>query len=327
MILVCGEALVDLILGEARGAEMAARAVAGGSPFNVAVGLARLGTPSAFLGGISRDGFGDLLAQVLRAEGVDGRYLARKDAPSTLAAVSPGPDGQPRYSFHGEGAADRMLTLADLPAELPEDVTALAFGSYTLAVEPAASAYAVLARREAGRRAISVDPNLRPAVVGDMARWQAAAAPFFAAATIVKTSDEDIRHAWGGRWSAADAVAYFRAQGAGLVVVTEGAKGATAFSAAGVLSVPAQRIVVGDTVGAGDAFHAALLARLQARGQLTIEAIASLTGEAIGDLMAYCTAAAAITCGRTGADLPTAREVEEILAATAQPVGLPHQTG
>lgn len=328
MIVVCGEALVDLILGVPQGSEIAARAVAGGSPFNVAVGLARLGAPTAFLGGISRDRFGELLIGVMRHEGVDERFLVRKDHVSTISVVATQADGQPLYSFHGEGAADRMLTLADLPAELPDDVAALTFGSYTLAVEPVASAYAALARREAGRRVISIDPNLRPAVVGDMARWEAVAGAFFRTATIVKASNEDIDSAWGGRWSIADAASFFLEQGAKLVVITEGAKGATAFSGAGVVSVPGRSVSVKDTVGAGDTFHAALLARLQAKRQLTVEAIAGLGREAIGDLLDYCTMAAAITCGRTGADLPTAHEVDTAFLAgglLAQPADLPQQ--
>jgi fructokinase len=196
MILVCGEALIDLFVGPAEGAEMPARAVAGGSPFNVAIGLARLGVDASFLGGISRDRFGALLARILIGEGVDDRFLVSTDRPSTISMVATDDNGQPSYAFHGEGAADRSLALADLPAKLPPDVQALTFGSYTMAVEPVGSAFAALAERECGRRVISVDPNLRPAVVGDMARWATAAERFYRTATIIKASDEDVRAAW-----------------------------------------------------------------------------------------------------------------------------------
>lgn len=309
MILVCGEALIDLFVGPPEGTEMPARVVAGGSPFNVAIGLARQGVPAAFLGGISRDRFGDLLAGTLRKEGVDQRFLVRTDRLSTLSAVVTAPDGQPSYSFHGEGAADRSLLPSDLPAELPMEIAALTFGSYTMVVEPVGSSFAALAEREHGRRVISVDPNLRPSVVGDMALWARAAERFYRTATIVKASDEDVRIAWSGQLSIGEAAAYWLDRGASLVVVTTGVEGAVAFSAAGHIAVPGRSVAVRDTVGAGDTFHAALLAQLARTGRLTPQAIAALDLAAIGELTAYATAAAAITVGRRGADLPSAAEV------------------
>ena len=317
MILVCGEALIDLFVGPPEGTEMPARAVAGGSPFNVAIGLARLGVEAAFFGGISRDRFGVLLAETLAREGVDSRFLVRTDRLSTISAVATSRDGQPSYSFHGEGAADRSLELADLPPELPPEIEALTFGSYTMVVEPVGSTFAALAEREKGRRVISVDPNLRPTVVGDMARWAVAAERFYRTATLIKASDEDVRIAWGGRISVAEAAAYWLGCGARLVVVTEGERGAVAFSAAGSIAVPGRPVAVRDTVGAGDTFHAALLARLTKTGRLHPEAIASLDMPAIADLLAYATAAAAITVTRRGADLPTAAEVEASRASSA----------
>jgi fructokinase len=309
MILVCGEALIDLFVGPAVGAEMPARAVPGGSPFNVAIGLARLGVRSGFLGCLSRDRFGLLLADVLAQEGVDIRSIVRSDRPSTISVVATAPDGQPTYSFHGEGAADRALLPADLPARLPDEVEALTFGSFAMVVEPVGSTYAELAEREKGRRVISVDPNLRPAVVGDLGRWAAASERYFRAADIVKASDEDVRIAWSGKATIGEAAAFWRDRGAKLVVITQGARGATAFAAAGTVSVPAPPITVRDTVGAGDSFHAALLARLSSTGRLDPGSVAALDREALEDLLAYGNAAAAITCTRSGADLPTAAEV------------------
>lgn len=310
MILVCGEALVDLFAETSTGGEMPARIVAGGSPYNVAIGLARLGIESAFLGGISRDGFGTLLAELLAREGVDDRYLVRTDRLSTISVVTTDRDGHPGYAFHGEGAADRSLTAADLPAVLPDAIRALTFGSYTMAVEPVGSAFAALAERERGRRVISVDPNLRPSAIGNMAGWHPAAERFYRAATIIKASDEDIRIAWDGQLTVAEAASHWLDLGARLVVVTQGEQGATAFSAAGSVSVPGHRVAVQDTVGAGDTFHAALLAWLARTGRLSPEAIAALDREALADLLAYAAAAAAITVTRRGADLPTAAEVE-----------------
>ena len=313
MILVCGEALIDLFVGPPEGTEMPARAVAGGSPFNVAVGLARLGVETGFLGGISHDRFGTLLAEILTHEGVDDRFLVRTERLSTISAIATARDGQPSYSFHGEGAADRSLGLANLPAALPAEVQALTFGSYTMVVEPVGSAFAALAESQKGQRVISVDPNLRPNVIRDMAQWNRAAERFYRTATLIKASDEDVRIAWDGQVTIAEAAAYWLDCGAQLVVVTEGVGGATAFSAAGSISVPGRAVRVHDTVGAGDTFHAALLAQLTKSRRLHPGAIAALDLPAIGELLTYATAAAAITVARRGADLPTAAEVDAFL--------------
>jgi fructokinase len=309
MILVCGEALIDLFVGAPEGSEIPARIVAGGSPFNVAIGLARLGVRTAFLAGISRDALGTFLVDRLVREGVDDHFLVRSDRLSTISIVATAGDGQPSYAFHGEGAADRWLQPDHLPATLPGDIRALTFGSYSMVVEPAGTTLAALARREHGCRVISVDPNVRPTVVNDMRRWAVAAERFYRTATLIKASDEDIQVAWGGRVEVADAAAYWLNCGARLVVVTEGAKGATAFSAAGSVSVPGRSVVVRDTVGAGDAFHAALLAQLAEAGRLHPDAIAALDLSAIRELLFYATAAAAVTVSRDGADLPTAADI------------------
>jgi fructokinase len=314
MILVCGEALVDLFLDAPEGAEMAGRAVAGGSPFNVAIGLARLGVPVGFLGAISRDGIGAMLAERLTREGVDPRFIVRSDRLSTISAVATGADGQPSYGFHGEGAADRFLVPTDLPVALPPEVRALSFGSYSMAVEPTGSTLALLAEREHGRRVISVDPNLRPGVVPDMALWARAAERFYRTATIIKASDEDIRIAWGGRRSLQEAAAYWLGLGAKLVVITRGAGGVVSFSAAGTVEVQSRSVSVQDTVGAGDSFHAALLARLSQMGRLSTESVAALDQAALMELLSYAATAASITVGRRGADLPKAVEVEAELA-------------
>lgn len=315
MILVCGEALIDLFLDPPKGAEMAGRAVAGGSPFNVAIGLARLGVPVGFLGAISLDGIGAVLAERLRLEGVDTRFISRSDRLSTISAVATDADGQPSYGFHGEGAADRFLLPTDLPATLPPEVRALSFGSYSMAVEPTGGTLARLAQREHGRLVISVDPNLRPGVVPDMALWADAAERFYRTATIVKASDEDVRIAWGGRLSLQDAATYWLGLGAKLVVITRGAEGVVSFCASGSVELPARVVDVRDTVGAGDSFHAALLARLSQTGRLSLEGIAGLDRAMLGDLLNYAATAASITVGRRGANLPKAGEVEALWRA------------
>ena len=315
MILVCGEALIDLFVGaSADGATLPATAAAGGSPFNVAVGLARLGAPAGWFGGLSCDAFGAFLADRLTAEGV-GTDLAKRSAKATpLVVVSPDADGHPAYTIHAHDCADRDIAEADLPPALGTGVEAVALGSYVLAVQPIATALLALAERESSRRVVSLDPNVRPAVVGDLGRWRDGFERFARLAAIIKLSEEDLAIAYG---SEADAAAHARRwldAGVALVVVTHGPHGATAFHAAGAVHEPGRPVAVADTVGAGDTFHAALLARLRQRGLLRRDALAALDEPALRDALRYATAAAGVTCTRRGADLPTAAEVESALA-------------
>ena len=171
MILVCGEALFDLFLAEEDGpGALRFDACAGGSPFNVAVGVARLGGAVGLLAGVSRDLLGARLEAMLEAEGVDTRYLVRSDRPTTLSVVGSDAEGQPAYAFYGAGAADRSVDASELPA-LDGAVTGLHLGSYAIAVAPIADALARLVEREA-RRFVSLDPNVRPTIEPDMAVWR-----------------------------------------------------------------------------------------------------------------------------------------------------------
>ncbi len=324
MILVCGEALMDVFVeapdpGALRGGTaLPARIVPGGSPFNVAVGLARLGVPTGFLGGLSRDHFGTHLRDLLAREGVDTGLLLRSGQPTTLSVVATDGEGVPSYSFHGEGAADRVLTTADLPARLPDRIRALVLGSYTLAVEPVGSALLALAEREGGRVPVSLDPNLRAAVVGDLAAWRLRFERFVATASIVKASEEDIAAGFGAVGSVADLARRWLAMGPDLVVMTRGPAGAVGFTRGGTMAeVTAPRVTVADTVGAGDSFHAALLARLHDRGALESRAAVSAAARdpaLLRDAMAYAATAAAITCARPGADLPRGEALDRALA-------------
>ena len=308
MILVCGEALVDLFVDEpapGRLAELPARAVAGGSPFNVAVGLARLGAPAGYFGGISTDALGGFLMGRLQEEGIDTALVKRVAAPTPLAVAATGADGQPVYAFYAAGSAYSDILTADLPDRLPDTVAALAMGSFALSVEPVGSTLLALAEREARRVAISLDPNLRPALAGNLAAWRARFGLFAAVASIVKLSVEDLHTAWGPEADADAQAAAWLAGGVELVVVTDGAEGATGYCAAGKAHVSGRRVEVIDTVGAGDTFHAALLSRLAEMGRLHRGGVAGLTLAELRELLRHAVLASSITCTRRGADLPT----------------------
>jgi fructokinase len=309
MILVCGEALIDLFVGEADGMGVSTRAVTGGSPFNVAVGLARLGIPTGFLGGISTDRFGRLLAETLAREGVETRFARRSPRPTPLVVVSSDADGQPSYDFHIHGCAEHDLGIADLPTEAFQ---AIVLGSYSLAVEPVGSALLALVERVGASAVVSLDPNLRPSIVGALEAWRRRFDRFVHTAAIVKLSREDLVTAYGQADPAMLAAGWF-SLGVLLVVVTDGEKGVTAYHRDCTMHRPGRKIAVVDTVGAGDTFHAALLARLAQRGLLSCAALATLDAAALTDLLDYAGAAASITCTRQGADMPRAVDVEEVL--------------
>ena len=191
MFLVCGEALFDFFLESEEGPAAATYAArAGGSPFNVAIGLSRLGQHAGLLTGLSSDLLGQRLAQVLAAEGVSTAYAIATDRPTTLSLVGLDTAGVPAYQFYDNGSADTGVTEADLPALGPE-VSGLHFGSYSLAAAPVADAFAALARGNR-ERFISVDPNVRPTVEPDMEVWRARLAVLFPLADLVKISAEDL---------------------------------------------------------------------------------------------------------------------------------------
>lgn len=303
MIIVCGEILVDLVPASCVG-ESGYVPRAGGSPYNVAIGLGRLGIPVGFIGRVSRDLFGRMLRDRLAANAVDLSYLVEGNEPTTLALVHLAPDSEPEFTFYGEGTADRMLVEGDLPSAFPDDTTAMHFGSISLVREPAASAFEACMRREHGRRLISLDPNVRAGLIPDRMAYLERLAGWLSLADLVKTSradlswlypdirTEDIAHDW-------------LARGPGLVVVTQGDAGAAAFAHAGSVEVGGVPTVVADTVGAGDAFTSGLLAWLSASGRLERSRLRELDAAALRNALSFANSIASLTCAQTGAEPPT----------------------
>jgi len=310
MFLVCGEALFDFFLEAEDGPGLARyQARAGGSPFNVAIGLARLERAAGLMTGMSRDLLGQRLRRVLEDEGVATDYLIATDRPTTISLVGLDTAGVPAYQFYDEGSADTGLSEADLPALGPE-ISGLHFGSYSIAAAPVGDALAALARGNAGRF-ISVDPNIRPTVEPDMAVWRARLDALLPQADMVKISAEDlelIRRGLGAEAYAAE----LTEMGVQLVVVTDGGEMARGWTASGIhaTAVP-PRVTVVDTVGAGDTFQAALLARLLRHPDGPSAGLAALDAAGLAGLLDYAARAAALTCTRRGADMPRAAELSD----------------
>jgi fructokinase len=305
MFLVCGEALMDVFaVGDTpTGVNLDARV--GGSPFNVAVGLARLAQPVAFLGAVSTGFLGERLMRALSTEGVNLLHVARTAAPTTLGLVGLDAKGVPSYSFYGEGAADRQLGAEALPEAA---FTAVHLGSYTTVVEGTASALRALVQREHGKTPISYDPNVRLNVQPDVSRWSEFLQWMLPRTDLLKISDEDLGLLMPGRSAeafATDALAH----GVKLVVVTRGSEGASAWTKTATASVPTPKVTVVDTVGAGDTFQAALLSWLAEQGSVAPAAMAGLGAAQLSAALGFAAQAAAITCSRRGADMPRRTEL------------------
>ena len=305
MYLVCGEALFDVFMAPAGTAHnrLTLDAIAGGSPFNVAVGLARLGTRCALFTGISSDPMGQQLRQVLSKEGVEERYLVPFDAPTTLAMVALGDNGVPSYSFRGEGCADRLPRDEHLGV-LGDEVRGIHLGSYSLVTTPIADTLLALVRRESGRRLISLDPNIRLNVEPDVLRWRERIEAFAEQAHLIKVSDEDLALLYPGETPENVARRWLQG-GSELVLLTRGGAGAQLFSRQhGELNEAARAVTLCDTVGAGDSFQAALLSYLHEHRLDSPIALAGITREQSQALLAFAVEAAALTCSRRGPDLP-----------------------
>ncbi len=308
MIMVCGEALLDVFAAGATRTGLTLDAHVGGSPFNVAVGLARLDQPVAFFGALSLGFAGARLLQALHDEGVDTRAVARVDAPTTLGLVGLDAQGVPSYAFYGDRCADRLLEAPALAA-VPPGLAALSFGSYATVVEPAASTLRALVERERGRALIAFDPNVRLNVQPDLACWRTHLAWMLPRTHLLKVSEEDLALLQPGVAPSAFA-AHALAQGVQAVVVTRGALGALGWTAGGASAmVPPVAVQVIDTVGAGDTFQAALLGWLAEQGRLQPQALAALPAADLQRALAFAAQAAAITCSRRGADMPRRAEL------------------
>jgi fructokinase len=306
MIVVCGEALIDLVPDES-GAVYSPRP--GGSPANVAVGLGRLGHNAALLARISNDGFGRLLRAHLTGSHVDLITTLPAREPTTLAVVTLDPSGSAEYAFYVDGSADGAWRSEDLPAALPEDAVALhVSGSLALAVPPMGDAIEELLRRERPLRTLTFDPNLRPRLARDPTLLRARLEEWIGLVDLVKISSDDL--AWFTPDEPVEEVAAnWLARGPALVVVTRGPDGVHAVGPEGAVDLPAEKIKVADTVGAGDAFMAGLLAALDESGALPRERLAALPAQTLTDALRYALHIAAITCTRVGANPPWKEEL------------------
>lgn len=314
MITVIGEALIDLVdqaeqtIETQGGRPRPFLAHPGGSPLNVAVGIARLGQPAAFCGRLGHDAFGRIVRAHAARNDVDLSGVIDAPERSTLAVVSIDSDHQASYDFYTDGTSDWQWRPAEL-ADLPRGTTVLHTASLASWLPPGADVIAgrVAAARDAGLLT-TYDPNVRATLLPPAGRERIE--HMVAGAHLVKASDADFDHLYPGA-EVADVAAAWLGLGARVVVVTRGPAGADAFSAGGTVHRDGISVDVVDTVGAGDAFMAGLLAGLADRAAATPDGLDRLAADppALTDLLGFAMIVSAITCQRAGADPPTADEV------------------
>jgi fructokinase len=310
---VIGEALVDLV-HQSVDPDGTARYLAhpGGSPFNVAIGLARLGQHSRLLARLSGDAFGRQLRAHAEANGVDLSLAVAAAESSTLAVVSLDAERNATYDFYRTGAADWQWTAAEL-SRISADADWLHFGSLASWIEPGASAIERRLAELGPATVVSYDPNIRPALLGEHERAVARIERLVGLSRVVKASAEDLAWLYPDR-DAADILRHWQALGPAVVVVTEGGRGARAIGADGQpFEVPGRPVAVVDTVGAGDAFMAGLIDALVRSGLLADE-LATPAGEQLRPAVEQAILVAALTVARAGADPPTAEELAKAIA-------------
>ena len=301
MIVCCGEALVDVLDGDE------IRSVPGGGPMNAAIAAARLGAPSAFVGRVSTDAAGSLIWNHLQRSGVDLRACERGAEPTARAIIRVTP--RPSFRFEGEDTADTALEAVDLAA-LGDGPHILHGGTLGMFRGRTAEVLAGLAERHDGL--VSLDPNVRPAIIDDRDRWDHFHQRWLDACDLYRASDEDMAWIWPGR-AADDCAAEMLAGRAAAVIVTRGASGATLYTRNGQAEAAAPSVNVVDTVGAGDALVGSVLVSLWNRLGADRAALTALTLGEWRAIAERAAAAAALTCTRPGADPPNADELSAAL--------------
>lgn len=314
MFVVSGESLVDLVSAP-RGPDniVHMQAHQGGSPYNCAIALAKLGRETGYLCPISKDGFGDYLMEPLDAAGVNVLLKQRVLAPSTLAVVTLNDKGEAQYEFYR--GADRALDRDKLIAALPDHMPLFQIGGFC-PIEPGdAEIWLQVAEAAAdGGAVLSMDPNVRPSLIADFNAYKSRLDRFLDRVDMVKLSDEDLQSLDAGLRVEDHAAALLKRPHCCLVVVTMGDEGSRAFTPSGearaeIFAPP----IFGDTVGAGDSLMAGILNWLGENGHLSREALAALTGEQLAEMLRFGAVVAGLNCGRKGCNPPSRAEVDQVL--------------
>ncbi|VIO69431.1 Fructokinase [Bradyrhizobium ivorense] len=307
MLLSCGDALIDFLPSKTADGREALTPAVGGSCLNIAVGIARLDVATGFVGGISTDTFGKMIADHAASSGVDLSRATRSDHQATLAfARVTGTETQ--YAFYDADTASRNWTYRRDAIALA-DVECIHTGSTTLVHDKGASETLALIEDARPSVTIALDPNCRPNLVADKDAYRARMLAFCGRADIVKMSDVDFAYLFGDE-AYADRAFKLLAGGCSLVVITRGNNGACAWHRqAGPIEVASPVVKVVDTIGAGDSFQAALLAALHRLDRIARQRLRDISAAELERALTFACKCAAFTCTRAGADPPRSREL------------------
>lgn len=310
MIIVGGENLVDFIQTDSADDTPLYHAKAGGSPYNCAMAIGRQGTSVGYITPVSTDTLGDMLANTLTESGVD-LLAQRRDEPTSLAVVTL-KAGVPSYQFYRENTAERMVSLNALMNSTPETATAIYVGSLAIADGADAEVWAdyYCALHEKGMFT-ALDPNIRPAFIHDTEGYSARFNRVLAQTDLLKLSDEDLNWLYPDVEITDAAKMLMKRTSAKLLVVTLGSKGAFALANGHVVfvkSAPVKKLR--DTVGAGDTFMATLLAYLDRKDAMTVDALVGMDAGNIENLLNYAACAAALNCQEDGCNPPALNALE-----------------
>ena len=295
---VAGEVLIDLIPG---GSDR--KPIVGGGPANTAKSLSKLGIDTQFIDGISTDEYGQMAKDELVASGVKLDYVKYSDKPTCLAIVSLSDSGSASYEFVIENTATFDFNSTWLPNPQTERTSLLHIGTLATVIEPGASVLFDWAQSVSKVAPIVFDPNIRPAVMNDRKQYLMQVARWVSISSAIKVSDEDIR--WLYPSLEIDQVVHnWLAKGPSLIVVTYGDKGLAGYRVGEKVSVDAVKVLVADTVGAGDTVGAILVEAIVKDG------LDTLSGVRLEMMLNRAAKAAAITVSRGGANPPTLKEIE-----------------
>jgi len=312
MVVTYGEALVDLIEQD----DGSFAAILGGSVANFTLAVARQGMPASYLNPLSSDSFGQRFARQLGGAGVLLASPRRSALPTALAVVTLDADKVPSYAFHRAAVADRDITPGQACAALPPSIRLFHTGGLALVPADIDATLDVAAAAAQAGALISVDANLRPLAVTDLARYAAGVRRALALAHLVKVSEEDLLYlGFTDTDPVAAARSLFDGTAVQLVALTLGARGAVLVSRhATVFLAAPPHIVVIDTVGAGDCFQAGLVASLDDAGALSPATLPLLDTPALALALRHAIATAGIDVMRKGCNPPTREEVMRFLA-------------
>ena len=308
MIICCGESLIDMISIANAGNESVFAGLTGGAIFNTSIALGRLDVPVGLISGVSTDLFGEKIKKDLTESNVNIKLLIRNEKPTTLAFVAV-KDGQANYTFYDENSAGNSIHYSDFP-NIPKIATTLCFGGISLCTEPAASAYEKLFIQEIKNKVLFLDPNIRSTFISDEISYRKRLNKMISSSDILKVSDEDLDWIVTSGSNINEKIEKLHNLGAKLIIVTKGAEGVAAYvKNKKVINLPAQKVNVIDTVGAGDTFNAGFLAKLSNLKLLSKSNVKNLSSKHISMALEYGIKVASITVSRKGANPPLLSEI------------------